>query len=137
MPRETISAEEYRRLSQAAPRGRRPGGRRAWSSATPTTCGAGHRHASKMEARVCARLTLECRAAGARLIQQVRFPLLSIGAKATGKPETICVDFVVVPASGPWRAIDAKAPGRISRDWRLRTAAFETTYGRTVEECEW
>lgn len=88
-----------------------------------------------MEARVCARLTLEAAAAGARILQQVRFPLLSIGGKATGKPETICVDFVVVEGS-TWRAIDAKAPGRISRDWRLRTAAFEATFGRKVEEVE-
>lgn len=108
---------------------------RRWSSATPTTCPSGHRHASKMEARVCARLTAECAASGARLLQQVRFPLLAIGGKTTGKPETISVDFVIV-SGGTWRAIDAKSPGRISRDWRLRTAAFEATYGRRVEETD-
>lgn len=112
-----------------------PFGRRRWSQATPTTCPAGHRHASKMEARVCARLTLECRATGARLLQQVRFPLLAIGGKATGKPETISVDFVIV-SGAEWRAIDAKSPGRVSRDWRLRTAAFEGTFGRRVEETD-
>lgn len=126
-----ISSADFQRMTRPA-----PGGRRRWSAATPTTCGSGHRHASKMEARVCGRLTLECRATGARLSQQVRFPLLSIAPKPTGKAETINVDFVVVPAAGPWRAIDAKAAGRISRDWRLRTAAFEATYGRGVEEVD-
>lgn len=130
MVRGSITAEEFHRLT-AARKGR--GGR--WSSATPTTCAEGHRHASKMEARVCARLSLECRATGARILQQVRFPLLAIGSKATGKPETICVDFVVVEGA-TWRAIDAKSPGRVSRDWRLRTAAFEATFGRKVEEVE-
>lgn len=131
MNKGVLSREDYRKLAK----GRGVPGRRRWSSATPTTCPAGHRHASKMEARVCARLTLECRARGERLLQQVRFPLLSIGSKATGKPETICVDFVVV-GGGTWRAIDAKCQGRVSRDWRLRAAAFEASFGRTVEEVD-
>ena len=129
MPRH-MTAAEFQRSTRSGFRGRR-----RWSAATPTTCSEGHRHASKMEARVCARLSLECRATGARILQQVRFPLLAIGSKATGKPETICVDFVVVEGA-TWRAIDAKSPGRVSRDWRLRTAAFEATFGRKVEEVE-
>ncbi len=111
-------------------------GRRRWSRATPTTCPAGHRHASKMEARVCVRLTLEARVTGARLLQQVRFPLLSIAGKPTGRAETINVDFVLIAPNAPWRAIDAKCASRVSRDWRLRTAAFEATYGRAVEETD-
>ena len=76
MPRH-MTAAEFQRSTRSGFRGRR-----RWSAATPTTCSEGHRHASKMEARVCVRLTLECRASGARLLQQVRFPLLSIGSKA-------------------------------------------------------
>lgn len=106
---------------------------RKWSAATPTMCGAGHRHASKMESRVCDRLTAECTRSGWILIQQVRFPLVRIAPKDTGRAHSITVDFVIVFGGG-WRAVDAKARRRISRDWPLRAAAFQTTYGVEVEE---
>ena len=135
MTSQPITANEYRAILARGSRSAR-GRQRRWSNATPTTCGAGHRHGSKMEARVCARLSIECAATGARLLQQVRFPLLSIAPKKSGKPETVCVDFVLVASNGTWRAIDAKAAGRVSRDWRLRTAAFATSFGRDVEETD-
>lgn len=88
-----------------------------------------------MEARVCDRLMIECVAQGHALCQQVRFPLLSICPKMSGRPHTICVDFVVVDGRGTWRAVDAKSK-RVSRDWPLRAAAFEATYGRPIAEVE-
>lgn len=109
--------------------------RRKWSNAVRTPCPCGRTHASKMEARVCARLRAEL-APGARLYQQVRFPLLSIDRKADGSPETICIDFVLVSADGSWKGIDAKSPGRVSRDWRLRAAAFTAFYRVALVETD-
>jgi hypothetical protein len=86
-----------------------------------------------MEARVCSRLTRECAETGDVLLQQVRFPLTSLAPKESGRAHTICVDFLIVPKA--FRVVDAKSPTRISRDWRLRTAAFESAYGKSVEEC--
>lgn len=110
--------------------------RQAWCAAKRTHCQGGHLHASGMEANVCNRLALECAASHSRLYQQVRFPLLHIGGKERGRVHTLTVDFVVVEPCGLWHAIDAKAKGRISRDWRLRTAAFVMTYGREVKEVD-
>lgn len=80
-----------------------------------------------MQARVCARVRAEL-PEGARLYQEVRFPLLSIAGRENGKPETISIDFLIVRADGTWCAIDAKNPTRVSRDWRLRAAAFRAFY---------
>lgn len=88
-----------------------------------------------METAVCHRLTAECEAVKAKLVQQAKFPLLSIASKPNGKPHTISIDFVIVDARGPaaFRAIDAKS-NRVSRDWPLRAAAFRETYGVQIEE---
>jgi len=127
-----LTAAEYR----ASLRRGSDSARRRWSNAIRTACGCGRTHPSKLQARVCARLRLECKATGARLYHDVRLPLLSIAPKRSGSPETICVDFVVVDPDGIWHLIDAKAPGRVSRDWRLRTAAVWTTFGREVKEVD-
>lgn len=90
-----------------------------------------------MEAAVCNRLTLECRARGATLLQQVRFPLIGLPPKPGGRPHTVTVDFVVVDSRGPTcaRAIDAKGR-RVSRDWPLRAAAFLASYGHAIQETD-
>lgn len=110
---------------------------RPWSNAKPTDCGCGRRHPSKMQARVCQRLRLELVDTDkARLFHDVRFPLLAIAPKDTGAAHTITVDFILVDARGApcWRAIDAKDPKRVSRDWKLRKAAFRASYGIEIEE---
>lgn len=134
IPKGSITAEEYRRRVGAAPV--QPRGA-TFSNAKRTKCRAWHMHPSKMEATVCDRLMLETIAKGGRVYRNVRFPLFSIAAKDSGLPETLTVDFVVVAADGTWRAIDAKNPTRISRDWRLRTAAFATSFpGHEVQEVD-
>lgn len=108
-----------------------PSGRLAptFSNAKKTTCGAGHRHASKLEARTCDRLTTEAKATGWTLLQQVAFELPTIAEKRPGMRHKLRVDFVLVPPG--WRAIESK--GRESRDFPLRAAAFTTSYGQPLE----
>ncbi len=105
--------------------------RRPWSNAKRTDCAGGHIHASKMEAKVCNRLSLECAAEGWTLFQQPRFPLLSIAPKDTGKPEVYTPDFAIWAAGKLQRIVEAK--GRVSRDFTLRKAAFESSFGVPVE----
>lgn len=131
MTTRAMTAAEYRAAVEAS---KPSGGRRSWSGAKRTPCRRGHIHDSGMEAKVCDRLSLECVATKATLFIRVRFPLLAIDPKKHGPAETITVDFVVVAPDGSWVAIDAKNPTRVSRDWRLRAAAFSRTYGREVSE---
>jgi len=134
MAQETYTSEEFQR--RFVPEHAR---KRSWSNATPTACDCGRKHASKMEARVCARLRREIDANildALTLYQQVRFPLFSLAPNEKGAPHTITVDFVVCSGSHLFRAIDAKAKGRVSRDWRRGAAAFEATYGIRIEECD-
>ena len=104
--------------------------KRKWSNAVKTVCDDGHTHASKMETRVCQRLTARARVEGWTLLQQVRFPLLAIGKMY------LTVDFVLWRSKVEWHAVDAKAASRVSRDWRRGAAAFEATYGRRIEEID-
>jgi len=129
------------------------GGRgRRWSAAMPTARTAtlrpdklldcertgAHAHGSRLEARVCAALTLEARATGLRLFQQIRLPLLTSAPArnhnglCTGRALYITIDFALVNAAGQIvRLIDAK--GRVSREWTRGAAAVEATYGIPVE----
>lgn len=111
---------------------------RAWSSAKPTDCAAGHRHPSKMEARVCERLTAECAASGARLYRQVRLPLLSLAAKDNGAAMYATIDFGIVVGGKLARLVDAKNTSnpRTSREWARGAAACESAWGIKVEEVE-
>jgi hypothetical protein len=90
-----------------------------------------------MESRVCVAVRAELRP-GDRLYHQVRLPLWALPPQNDGRPHTLCVDFVVVrPLDGgafSIRLIEAKAPTRVSRDWRSRAAACEATYGVRLEE---
>ena len=104
--------------------------KRKWSNAVKTVCNGGHTHASKMEGRVCERLTARAQVEGWTLLQQVRFPLLAIGKMY------LTVDFVLWRSKVEWHALDAKAASRVSRDWRRGAAAFEATYGRRIDEVD-
>lgn len=111
---------------------------KSWSNATATVCAAGHRHPSKMEARVCDRLTAEAAACGGTLFRQVRFPLFSLAPTDSGLPHYITVDFVLELPSNivhkSRRYIDAKHPKRVSPEWRRGSAAFHSCYGSKIEE---
>ncbi len=104
----------------------------AWSAAVPRMCPAGHRHASKLEARVCRLLTEECARAGATLFQQVRLPLLSSAPVARGRALYATVDFAVWHRGKLVRLADAK--GRVSREWARGAAALHSTCAVPVEE---
>ncbi len=112
----------------------KPTKRGGWGKAKRTVCAYAHRHASKMEARVCERLTLECRATGDTLMQQVRLSLWNLRTDADGRPLTASIDFAVVRECRLHRLIDAKPKRWQSRDWRRGRAAVEACYGIKVEE---
>lgn len=109
---------------------------RSWSQAKATDCLAGHNHPSKMEARVCNRLSSECAEAGSTLFRNVRMPLLSIASRDTGTPLYLTVDFGIVVGGRLSRLVDAKAKGRVSRDWKRGARACESAWGIKVEEVE-
>ena len=125
-PLTTKGAETPSSGDEGSPSGRLT---QAFSNAKPTDCAGGHRHASKLEARTCERLTLEAKATGWTLLQQVAFELPTIAPKRPGLRHKIRVDFLLVPPG--WRAIESK--GRESRDFPLRAAAFTTSYGKPLE----
>ena len=106
-----------------------------WSAATATTCVDGHRHPSKMEARVCGRLGSECRRDGTVLYRQVRLPLLSIAPKENGVPMSACIDFAIVRGGKLLRLIDAKG-SRVSREWKRGAAAVQAAWGVKIEEVD-
>ena len=134
MPQERMSAGEFQ-AKHVPEHAQSPAGRR-WSAATPTECGCGRKHPSKMEARVCARLRAEL-GRGQRLYHNARMPLFVLPPSETGTPHYLTVDFLITRSDGSvWRAIDAKAKGRVSRDWRRGAAAFQSTYGIKIEECD-
>lgn len=113
---------------------RRTGSRPStWSAAIPVVRD-GRRFASKMEARVAARLKLEL-LPGEKLFYQVRLPLLGVTPTDAGIPLYLTVDFAIVNASGLWRLIEAKTK-RVSRDWNRGKRACEATYGVTIEETD-
>lgn len=125
-----------------------PGGEKrsvpTFSNAKPTDCSSGHRHDSKMEMRVCERLTAEvadyntkARIVAIGLVRQIRLPLLLLCGQGE-KPTYITIDFAIQRNAGPrlWRLIDAKAKGRVSRDWPARKKACELTFGIEIEEVD-
>lgn len=112
---------------------------KTFSNAKPTDCVGGHRHASKMEARVCERLARELEP-GDHLIQQIRLPILNL-YNDHGKVPYMTIDFAIIAIDvmTGWhikRLIDAKAQGRVSRDWPARKRALELSWGITVEETD-
>lgn len=102
-------------------------------AATPTTCTRGHRHQSKVEARVCPVVATEAEAAKATLYRNVRLPLWALAPTDAGIPMYCNVDFVFVSGGRIVRIVDAKR-GRRSRDWARGRKAVEATYGVAVEE---
>lgn len=105
---------------------------RPWSAAIPSSCPAGHRHASRLEARVCARLALEARADRLTLFQQLRVPLLTLAPGPDGRPLYATVDFALVRGGQIVRLVDAK--GRRSREWLRGAAAVHAATGIPVQE---
>lgn len=112
-----------------------PPPQKKWSNAVKTTCVYNHRHASKMEARVCERLTIECKALKDVLLQQVRLPILTLPGE-DGRVKSMSIDFVLLREGRLYRLIDAKAKGRVSRDWPARKRALELSWGIKVEEVD-
>lgn len=106
-----------------------------WSNAVKTSCAYSHRHASKMEARVCERLTIECKALKDVLLQQVRLPILTLPGE-DGRVKSMSIDFVILREGRLYRLIDAKAKGRVSRDWPARKRALELSWHVAVEEVD-
>ena len=133
-PRKRMTSAEFQ-ATEVPEHAQSTAGRR-WSAAKATTCAAGHRHPSKMESRVCARLTAECAREGTTLYQQARIPLWTLAPGKRGRPLVLSVDFAIVRAGQLVRLVDAKAPGRISRDWRRGAAAAEAATGITIEEVD-
>lgn len=129
-PQQRMTAAQFR--AQLADGGVQPE-KRKWSNATPTVCECGRTHDSKMEAKVCRRLTLECEARGETLLQQVRMPLWCLAPGDKGSALYISIDFVIVVDNRMARAIDAKG-ARKSRDWLRGKRAFESSYGMELEE---
>ena len=112
-----------------------PPPQKKWSNAVKTSCAYSHRHASKMEARVCERLTIECKALKDVLLQQVRLPILTLPGE-DGRVKSMSIDFVILREGRLYRLIDAKAKGRVSRDWPARKRALELSWGVKVEEVD-
>lgn len=117
--------------------GEKPAGRSHYN-ARPTDCARGHRHASKVEARVCASVYAEAKKdtfpEAPRVFRNARLPLWALPPTDAGLPHYCNVDFVIyAPAGGIVRIIDAKS-GKRSRDWERGRAAVEATYGVKVEE---
>lgn len=111
-----------------------PSPKPAWSAAKRSECPQGHKHRSRLEARVCARLTEECAANGDALFQNIRLPLISISPKPeTGAPMVITVDFAIVRGGRLHRLVDAKS-SRKSRDWDRGARACESSWGVKIEE---
>lgn len=109
---------------------------RPWSNAVPTTCGMGHNHPSRLEAKTCDLLCLEyLNDETVSIARQVRFPLLAV-CGSFDRPLGMTIDFVVWRHLGNAvtisRLIDAK--GRKSREWERGKAALEATLGVKVEE---
>jgi len=107
-------------------------GARPWSAAIATNCAAGHRHVSRLEARVCDRLAPWCASQGYVLFQQVRLPLFALAPRTNGRPLYASIDFAVLWNGKVMRLIDAK--GRVSREWIRGAAALEASTGVKVEE---
>lgn len=112
-----------------------PPPQKKWSNAVKTSCSYNHRHASKMEARVCERLTLECKALKDVLLQQVKLPILTLPGE-DGRVKSMSIDFVILREGRLYRLIDAKAKGRVSRDWPARKRALELSWHVAVEEVD-
>lgn len=127
MIQERMTSAEYRKRVTGATR-------KGWSAAIPTPCASGHRHPSKMEARVCERLTAECGLLGETLVRQVRLPLFALAPKSNGTAMYATVDFGIVRGGRLARLVDAKNPTRVSPEWARGAAAVQATYGITVEE---
>lgn len=109
---------------------------RSTFSAKQTTCERGHRHRSKVEARVCARVYADAEQDGMTAYRDARLPLWALPPTDAGIPFYITIDFVVKDVSGRIaRLVDAKS-GRRSREWARGRAAAEATYGIKVEETD-
>jgi hypothetical protein len=106
-----------------------------WSAAVQTTCPLGHRHASKMEARVCNSVHRDLRA-DERCFLQVRWPLLAIGADPRGRPLYLTPDFTIVGADNRIRRVVEAKGRRVSRDWIRGKMAFEATCGVKITETD-
>src|SRR3990167_885739 len=130
-----VAAEQFDRQAEKSEAGRMSPKKSRWSAATPQFCAPGHRHASKMEAGVCERLTRECVETGLVLLQQLPMPLLILRDAKGCLPRPLRVDFGIYdPVAGKLvRLVEAKSR-RVSRDWPARRRAWELSWGLTIEE---
>lgn len=108
--------------------------KRSHFSAVATTCERGHRHPSKVEARVCAWVYARA-SEGETVYRNVRLPLFALPPTDAGLPHYCNVDFATVKSGRLYWLVDAKS-GRRSRDWERGRAAVEATYGLRVEETD-
>lgn len=117
---------------------------RSHFNAKATVCERGHRHPSRVEARVCASVYATYgHDPSLTIYRNVRLPLWTLPPTDAGIPHYCNVDFAVLgyigheSKNGLWKGlvalIDAKS-GRRSRDWERGRAAVEATYGVKVEE---
>ena len=121
------SSGEANPAPEAAPAIKRP-----WSNAKPADCDCGVRHPSRLEAAMCVDLRAQYSGpltrGDCRIFYGVRFPLLILAPDSSGRPLYHRPDFTVVDRCGAIIAV-YEAKGRESRDWVLRSRAFEGTYG--------
>lgn len=148
-PRRAQDATEppdARMVPQGAPGARGPGRRGGrglpgapWSAAEPTDCTCGRRHPSRTQALVCLNLRAEVESTGGWVLHEVALPLPQLGPKPRGgtrkrprppgAPTTLRVDFLAVWPDGRWKAVEAKHPSRVHRDYPARAGALRTWYG--------
>lgn len=130
-----MAAQEAARTARASAPQSSPEKPKGHPRAVRTRCAAGHSHASRLEARVCDRLTAECAASGAYLFQQVGIALVNLAPGPNGRPLRFTVDFVIREKDGRLRYVEAKGRWR-SRDYVVRRAAAEALLGVAMEECD-
>lgn len=93
-----------------------------------------------MQARVCLNLRAEVESVGGWVLHEVSLPLPACGPQPgsrkrkkrpvpPGRAFTIRVDFLAVWPDGRWKAVEAKDPNRVSRDWTPRAGNLRTWYG--------
>ena len=115
--------------------------RGGFSAAVRTGCSCGRSHPSRMQARVCLTLRAEVEPAGGWVLHEVALPLPLLGPQPRSKKRktkplppgrafTIRVDFVAAWPDGRWKAVEAKNPSMVHRDWKARAGALRTWYGR-------
>lgn len=106
---------------------------RSHYNAKATVCENGHRHGSKVEARVCTRVFFSADPLPVYL--RPRIPCFCVGPDPAGLPCYVTPDFVVTTPNGELRRIvDAKSGRKRSPEWKRGRAMLERQTGLQVEE---